>query len=232
MTLRRRPNFKVQAKRDWSLRFKMTAVLLVLGGVGLKGALEMDHPTVATLASATPALTVQSAVQGKRQDLSKNPVSNPVVEANLDLPGIDSVQHQGKDLSIILQSDRFFELGSATLSEGASEVMSQIAGKVRSLGIGMKLEIEGHTDDSPVLKRKKVFHSNWELSLARAAAVLHVFESSGFPKSHLKVAGFGDSRPLVPNRNDKGEMIPENLIRNRRIILRVRNETQQEAAED
>ena len=138
------------------------------------------------------------------------------------------MERRGNEFSIILQSDRFFNLGTATLNADSLAFMGQIADFIRNKFNGVHLEIEGHTDESPVLKRKKLFRSNWELSLARAAAVLHVFEESGIPKTNLKIAGFGDSRPLVPNRNERGEMIPENLIRNRRIILRVRTEVDQE----
>ena len=140
-----------------------------------------------------------------------------------NLKGVESLEKDGSagQVKVTLNSDDFFMIGSAHLQERSDEALQQLAGMVKQVFAGSSIEIEGHTDDSPVIKQKKLYRSNWELSAARASTMVHVFEGVGFLKNHLKVIGFGDSRPLVPNRTDSGQAIEENLVRNRRIVLRV-----------
>ena len=231
MNSKKRLNFKVKSRTDRIQSVKVLALILIIGG-------EFAH-----LSKEFSTLSKKSGVSD-RSNFSSNQVRSAAPESldstksvvlavgsNLGLPGVNSVEQQGKMLSISLQSDRFFKFGTATLNSDALGAIAQIAGKIQNTFSRVRIEIEGHTDDSPVLKQKKQFQSNWELSLARAAAVLHVFEESGIPKSNLKVAGFGDSQPMVPNRNERGELIPENLVRNRRIIVRILDEMNGEAAQ-
>jgi chemotaxis protein MotB len=103
-----------------------------------------------------------------------------------------------------------------------------LTGVLRGIAARSGIEIQGHTDDSPVIKQRKIYPSNWELSTARAASLVRAFEDAGFLKSNLKVVGFGDSRPMVPNRTPDGKVIEENLVKNRRIVLRVLPERQRE----
>ena len=71
------------------------------------------------------------------------------------------------------------------------------------------VSIEGHTDD-----RGKVRH-NQELSEARAKSVVEALVARGIAKDRLKSAGYGASRPIVPNDSD------DNRGKNRRVELRI-----------
>lgn len=73
-----------------------------------------------------------------------------------------------------------------------------------------ELSIEGHTDDSDIDSSR--FPSNWHLSTARSIAVLRYMMDAGkIDPSRVAVAGFGSTRPLVPNDS------PENRAANRRV---------------
>lgn len=76
------------------------------------------------------------------------------------------------------------------------------------------ISIEGHTDDRPVLPGSK-FDSNWELSSARAFAVLRFFEINGIPQARLSATGYGEFRPLESNAT------PEGRTANRRIEINI-----------
>ncbi len=51
-----------------------------------------------------------------------------------------------------------------------------------------QITVEGHTDDTPIHTTE--FPSNWELSTARASAVVHVFLEQGIPAQRLRAAGY------------------------------------------
>ena len=64
------------------------------------------------------------------------------------------------------------------------------------------MRVEGHTDDRPI--RTAAFPSNWELSAARAASVVHLFMDHGIAPARLAVVGFGQYRPVMPNTTPAG----------------------------
>jgi chemotaxis protein MotB len=59
------------------------------------------------------------------------------------------------------------------------------------------------------------YPSNWELSSARAAAVVQLFIEEGVDSSRLVAAGYGEFQPVGPNDT------PENRTRNRRVVLMI-----------
>ena len=59
------------------------------------------------------------------------------------------------------------------------------------------IRVEGHTDDRPI--RTAAFPSNWELSAARAASVVHQFTKQGIDPLRLEIVGFGQFHPRQPN---------------------------------
>ena len=79
--------------------------------------------------------------------------------------------------------------------------LSRIPGRIR---------LEGHTDDTPIHTR--LYPSNWQLSTARAIAVLKfLIAERSMPSERLSAAGYGEFRPLVPNDSAR------NRAKNRRV---------------
>ena len=76
------------------------------------------------------------------------------------------------------------------------------------------IRVDGHTDVRPLAPTSR-FRSNWELSAARAIAVVRYMIDRGVDPQHLVAAGFGEFQPL--ERGDSEEA----LARNRRIELKL-----------
>ena len=75
------------------------------------------------------------------------------------------------------------------------------------------LRVDGHTDATPV--HNEHFASNWELSAARAIAVVKFLTARGIPATHLAATGFGENQPVDPSGT------AEAFAKNRRIELRL-----------
>ncbi len=99
------------------------------------------------------------------------------------------IMRLGDRLVIALPGDLLFAPGRADLSEKAREAVFNLGGVLRN--IGNQIGINGHTD--PVLVTGGAYTSNWELSMARAAAVANALRRSGYAEDIIAF-GFADSR--------------------------------------
>ncbi len=143
--------------------------------------------------------------------------------------GAEEVIKMGTDadgsLTLELDVGQFFKPGSADLQEQAVPVLTGIYDDLSSeLYKTFNITVEGHTDDDPISTAR--FPSNWELSTGRAATVVRFFQTAGFSGEgidgkRLMAAGFGDTQPKVPNRDINNNPIPENQLKNRRVVIRV-----------
>jgi chemotaxis protein MotB len=112
-----------------------------------------------------------------------------------------------------------FPSGSATLTPEGMAAMDQIAEAILELqkeipkDINWALQIDGHTDARPISNPQ--FPSNWELSTARASAVVKYLVSKGVPGDRLVAAGYGEFQPVDPGNTE------EAYQKNRRIELKL-----------
>ncbi len=120
----------------------------------------------------------------------------------------------------VFQSEVFFDPGQAELkSEGMPELdkiaaaMKEIVAQIPN-DIPWVLRVDGHTDKRPLSGSGK-FASNWDLSAARAIAVVRYLQSKGLPPEHLLAAGFGEYQPLDLGDNEDA------FKHNRRIELKL-----------
>ncbi len=128
--------------------------------------------------------------------------------------------------TIEMNSAPFFEKGSATLSKEGELVLAELQTSLMSSEYrDYTISIEGYTDDSPI--KTPQFPSNWELSTARAAAVVRAFVELGVPAERLRAVGFAETSPKLPNRDADGKAIPENQAQNRRVVIRLEKITKQ-----
>jgi chemotaxis protein MotB len=111
-----------------------------------------------------------------------------------------------------------FDAGSAKIKEGGLEALDRIASAIKGQP-GQAVRVEGHTDNLPIagnLARR--YPTNWELSSARAIAVVRRLEAQGVSPGRLSAAGYSFHRPAADNGTDEGR------ARNRRIeILMIRS---------
>jgi chemotaxis protein MotB len=119
----------------------------------------------------------------------------------------------------VFQSEVLFAKGDANLSALGNEEMQKLAGAIKQLeaeippDIAWVLRVDGHTDVDPI--QSAVFASNWELSSARAIAVVKYLIAQGVQPKHLVAAGFGEFQPLDPGTSEDAKS------QNRRIELKL-----------
>lgn len=123
-----------------------------------------------------------------------------------------SIGQDQRGVVITLLSDKMlFKPGNAELREAAYPALDRVAETLDKLA--NKVQIVGHTCDLKPSKRSR-FHSNLELSLARAQTVLDYFERyKGLDPDRFSMAGYGSSMPVVPNRDEASRR------RNRRVEI-------------
>lgn len=112
-------------------------------------------------------------------------------------------------LEIEMNTDILFPSGSATISPAAHDTLFKLAEILSPFS--QTLRIEGHTDNVPISTYN--FPSNWELSSARAASVVHLFQQNGVAPQRMMVAGMGEYRPVSDNDS------VESRNRNRRVVV-------------
>ena len=112
-------------------------------------------------------------------------------------------------LEIELRTSFLFSSGSAAPSIEAEVILGQL-GKVLK-DYPNQVHVEGYTDDHPIVSL--VFPSNWELSSARAAAVVRLFALYGLAPQRLASVGYGEFRPVASNATETGR------ARNRRVVI-------------
>jgi chemotaxis protein MotB len=132
-----------------------------------------------------------------------------------------SIEFDEEGLVMEFMGKTFFEPASVKLTKKSLEIVSNLAEELRTEKYQLfSIEVEGHTDDSPI--SSKYYPSNWELSAARAAAVVSKFVTGGIQPIRMKASGFADTKPKLPNRDMFEEPIQENMAANRRVIIRLK----------
>jgi chemotaxis protein MotB len=125
-----------------------------------------------------------------------------------------SVETEKWRIIIRIQEKGSFPSGSAVLEAGFDPSMAKIAEAVKaSRG---RIVVAGHTDDVPIVNER--YRSNWELSAARAVTIAHELLKGGVDPKRMMVAGYADTRPLVPNTS------AANRASNRRVEILLEQE--------
>ncbi|WP_245846214.1 OmpA/MotB family protein [Longibacter salinarum] len=118
---------------------------------------------------------------------------------------LDALRDGGQTLSE-RRVDQLFQPASATLTEGGLEALKPVAAQLRQAYPEREVRVEGHSDDTPLGESmKETYPSNWELSTARAAAVVRaLIDLSGLDANQFVAVGYGATRPVASNRTASG----------------------------
>lgn len=127
------------------------------------------------------------------------------------------VRSERQRVEIELKASILFVSGSARVQPDAVPVLERIAAILRPFP--NPIEVSGYTDNDPI--RSFVFPSNWELSAARAASVVHLFADSGVRPERMAAIGYGEYQPVTDNDTAEGRS------KNRRVILAILAEPEQ-----
>jgi chemotaxis protein MotB len=121
----------------------------------------------------------------------------------------------------IFPSEVLFDSGSDELGAQGVRQLDRLAATIKEIAVRIPpdldwvLQIDGHTDRRPIHNAR--FPSNWELSTARAVAIVKFLRERAVPAERLAAAGYGEFQPLDPAENAAA------YARNRRIELRLTN---------
>jgi chemotaxis protein MotB len=105
----------------------------------------------------------------------------------------------------ILTDKVLFDSGQAALKPGSFPLLTHVAHLLTLQGIANDIRVEGNTDNQPISTAQ--FHSNWDLSTARATAVLDELLAAGVQPKRLSVAGYGAERPIATNSTYGGRAL-------------------------
>src|SRR3954470_21699802 len=139
----------------------------------------------------------------------KRRIDKLVKEAGLGSKVSTTVTRRG--LRVRLLTDKlFFDSGSAAINDAALPTLDKIGGIIADEA-KHPVEVEGHTDDRPIATSQ--YPSNWQLSGARAGAVVQRLTGAGVPGKRASLAGYAAQAPVADNATPAGR------ARNRRVEI-------------
>jgi len=168
---------------------------------------EMDKcPTVAGVARYNGCPIPDTDADGVNDEEDKCPTV-PGVKENQGCPLVkeETIKRIAYDAKNI-----FFATGSAKLLPKSFKSLNEVA-KVLKEDANLKLDIEGHTDNTGKPEKNQTLSEN------RAKAVLDYLKTKGgIEESKLASAGYGDTKPIASNKTAKGK------AHNRRVELKLK----------
>jgi chemotaxis protein MotB len=206
-----------EAAEDWLLSYADMITLLMAFFIMLA-------------AISKPDANLYEQVQaGMAKDIGNREVAKPLQDLKTQMDqmvagmGADEAVDIGRDdkgLVLNLAAGAMFKVGSADIQPQMLPVLKEITETLSNPRFATyTIEIQGHTDDTPV--KTPQFPTNWDLSSARALATLKAFAQLGMPTSRMRLAALADVAPRAPNRSPDGNPYPENQALNRRVEVHV-----------
>lgn len=153
-------------------------------------------------ADAGSKQAAQQVLQQLANDLAR--AFQPLIDQ-----GLISIRQGQLWLELEIRSAVLFDSGSAELRADARPVVDKVIGILAS--VPNSVRVEGYTDDVPIKNSR--FRSNWDLSAARAATLVHQLIDHGVDPLRLSLAGYGEYRPVADNTTEEGR------AKNRRVVL-------------
>jgi chemotaxis protein MotB len=190
----------------------LVGLVIMLDGLdaalGSKAALGMPTPAhvEATSEAPTPFQGMAENMEGRLQEVMQR--------------GEVTMARTRKGVYLDVHTDRFYDAGGFTIRPEMKVVLDNVVAELRPRFLeDYKVEIVGHTDDSPILHPP--IDSNWDLSAIRSAHIARYLVEQGIDPKRIKATGRADSDPIAPNRNVDGTPNPENRSKNRRVQIKI-----------
>ncbi len=179
---------------------------------------------IATLKASVAKLDVERAAQAKAlAELTELQKDRDATKARADQLAklveqfrklIDAgklhVEVRHGHLVLVLPNDVLFDEGKTALKPDGVAALAEIAATLKTVK-DRQFQVVGHTDSAPI--KTKEFPSNWELSSARALAVVKLLVEQGVGPSMLAATGRGEWEPMASN------LSPVTRAKNRRIEI-------------
>ena len=186
-----------------------------------------SHNLIGKVAPAPTAAEKAAARKAAAEEQSNLEQIKDQVDSYAKLHGFSGLIQTSIDqrgLVIRLLTDKvLFDSGHAELKATGSPILLEVSHLLVTTKFSNAIAVEGNTDNVPISGGE--FPSNWELSTARANAVLEFFIHHSVPQHRLTVVGFADQNPIAPNDTADGRSL------NRRVdVVVLRNATQSQGA--
>lgn len=168
-------------------------------GIFVGGETDVDGPSI----TIAPPDQEETDVLKVLQTTLENQFSNLIDEGQINVSGNDLW------VAIELRSNYLFDSGGALPNVLADQLLEKIADIIR--GQDNPIHVEGFTDNQQISTDS--YPSNWELSAARAAAVVRLLAQFGVEPERMAAVGYGEFQPAYSNRTEKGQRL------NRRVLI-------------
>jgi len=152
-------------------------------------------------------LRAQKAIADARAKLLDDFVKK--FQKMIDAGKLDITTRRGQ-IVLALATDVLFDQGKTEIKPDGKAALAEVAAALKGVG-SRRFQVAGHTDTFPI--KNKEFPSNWELSTARAVAVVKLLVEKGVRAEVLSAAGYAEFDPAQSNASDKGR------TKNRRIEI-------------
>jgi chemotaxis protein MotB len=175
----------------------------------VKAAMQTTEETAKDAAAAASNGAKLAAQEQQDFEALKRRIDKLVREAGLGDKVSTTVTRRG--LRVRLLTDKlFFDSGSAVINAAAVPTLDKI-GAIVADEAKHPVEVEGHTDDRPIATSQ--YPSNWQLSGARAGAVVQRLTGAGVAGKRVSLAGYAAQAPVADNATPAGR------ARNRRVEI-------------
>ena len=222
----------------WIVSYADFVTLLFAFFVVMFATAKADHGKAREVSAAvraaldgTKAPTAQEAASNAIEDAARDQREERMAKAMLELlPSMELLKKElkpeiqlgtvelhmeARGLAISFKQAAFFDSGSSEVKATAIRTIGKVGEALKTIPNAVRLE--GHTDNIPIHTDR--FASNWDLSAARAIAVLDVLTSQfQVPRARLAVGGYAEVAPIAGNDTEDGRS------RNRRVDVVILSE--------
>ncbi len=127
-------------------------------------------------------------------------------------PGVE-VRTSGDTMTVTLPDAILFASGSANLKSASKAVLGKVAGVLNKDYSSHIIRVEGHTDNQPIVRTKKLWSDNWDLACNRSMAVVRYLVTKGVDPKRIYASGFSYNQPVASNGTAEGR------AKNRRVEI-------------
>lgn len=208
------PKLKTELTQVRSEKEALTSQLAVLSGQA-----QQDQEKIISLEAQMAQLSSQlGTVESQSKELNQLREQQTQLEQALREEieeGKAKLEMVEGKLKVTCLNKVLFDTGKDEIRPDGKVILDKVAPILKGAQEGQVVSVEGHTDTQPIgLELQKTFKTNWELSSARALAVLHYFEDAhGLHPGGLQAVGHGEHAPVADNAS------PEGMQENRRVEI-------------
>ncbi len=174
---------------------------------------ELEVPSVVADQGENTQATSSAAAEPVTTTDELSQISDLVTEKFSQLINDQMIQVSSNELwlQIELKDSILFSSGSADTSDQAQKIFDEIATILKNYS--NPVQVEGFTDNIPINSAK--YPTNWELSSARASAIVKYLATKGVSPERLSAVGYGEYQPVASNATEVGRS------QNRRVAIMV-----------